>query len=61
MAKKGFETIANYPLVDLNWLAALAWHYKVTETEEWKVFRQQQIAEVKRSGEDLNESFITLN
>lgn len=54
------EAIKKYPLVDLNWLLALAEHYKVFDDKEWHLFKRQQIAESRQRGEDQNEEMIAL-
>ena len=45
--KEGIKNFADNPMLDLNWLLALAEHYKVTETEEWQIFKRQRIFEAK--------------
>lgn len=57
---ENLKIFAKYPLVDLNWLLALAEHYKVTETEEWQIFKRQMIYESKQKGETENEEFTHL-
>ena len=54
------EAIKNSPLVDLNWLLALAEHYKVCDEPEWLLFKRQQIIDNKQRGEDQNEEMIAL-
>ena len=50
------EAIKKSPLVDLNWLLALAEHYNVCDEPEWLLFKRQQIIENKQKGEDQNEA-----
>ena len=46
MLVDNLKTIAKYPLVDLNWLNALAKHYKIAEDEKWIEFKAKSIKSI---------------